>query len=130
VYSISYMSLIGGCLQGCTLSVSWAIVCRGYVKYVSYIGRLEVVCRWCEYCQFLTAGWLLSAGGCFVSYMMQIGDCLQGVCELCHILEASWKLSATVRVLRKFLDKDLRLSTAGVLCQLHKADRRFSAKGE
>ena len=62
--------------------------------------------------------------------MMQIGDCLQGECELCHILEANWKLSATVRVLRKFLDKDLRLSTAGVLCQLHKADRRFFAKGE
>ena len=84
---------------------------------------------WGAHCQFLTARWLLSAGGCFVSYMMQIGDCLQGVCELCHILEASWKLSATVRVLRKFLDKDLRCLQRVCSVSYTKQIGRFLQKG-
>ena len=100
VYSVSYMSLVGVCMQGCTLSVTWVyltVVYRGCVNSVSYI--------------------------------RQINSCLQGVCELCHILETGWNLYARVRILRRLLDKDWRLSTAGVLCQLHKAGRRFFAKG-
>ena len=98
--------------RGCTLSFTWctvALICwgvlcqlhelswrlsAGAVWTVSVIeGRLGVVCRWCVHCQLLTAGWLLSTGGYSVSYMMQIGDCMQAVCELCQLHNAGWWFS-------------------------------------
>ena len=49
---------------------------------------MTVVCRGCVHCQLAKAGWLLSAEGYSVSYMMQIGGIMQGVRELCQLLEA------------------------------------------
>jgi len=100
VYSIIYLRQVDGCLQW-----GWntSVIC----------GSLAVFCIRCVNC---------------VIHLRNVGGCLHGMCELCHIQEAGWMLSPGVRVLRRSLDKDWRLSTAGVLYQLHKAGRRFFAK--
>jgi hypothetical protein len=50
----------------------------------------------CVICQLLEAGWRLSPGCVYaVSYLRQVGGCLQGVCTLSAVPEAARWLSAS-----------------------------------
>ena len=118
--SASYMSQVGGCVQGvCTLSVSWG----GWRLYVSYMKQVDgclqgvysvIYLRQDDSYLLHEAEWRLS-----VSYMRQDGGFLQDVCTLsvtwgntviiCQLHEAGWQLSAGC-VLCHILETAWRLS--------------------
>ena len=96
VHSLTYMSQIGGCLQGvCTLSVTWgsmAVGCCGALCHLHeadwrvFAGDRGVLCR------LLEADWLLSVGVYSVIYIWQDGGCLLGEYSVSYTRQVGGRL--------------------------------------